>query len=292
MRRPAVVSRPAWINLIAGSGPERKSPVELFANLAAVVTQGPAAGVSGLRGGRFDRWTDGVSAIRADCRSFAQQWRENNERVLADLDGGPVWAVLGDSTAQGIGASGPFGGYVGQGLHELRERTGEPWRVLNLSVSGALIRDVLAQQLPAVPLNAKLVTCGIGANDILFSSPGKLFSDLRVLLAAVPEGTVILDLPLPQRFWWLLGRCSVPYINRVNRVIREVAAERGLPVAQVSVQFTPPWAGKFSVDNFHPSQDGYRDWTRALVAALPVAAPVVEPSGCGLSAAWSGGTVV
>src|ERR1700730_8380281 len=164
MRRPAVVSRPAWINLIAGSGPERKSPVELFANLAAVVTQGPAAGVSGLRGGRFDRWADGVSSIRADCRSFAQQWRENNERVLADLDGGPVWAVLGDSTAQGIGSSGPFGGYVGQGLHELRERTGEPWRVLNLSVSGALIRDVLAQQLPAVPLGAKLVTCGIGAN--------------------------------------------------------------------------------------------------------------------------------
>ena len=56
MRRPAVVSRPAWINFIAGSGPERKSPVELFANLAAVVTQGPAAGsrdcaAAGLTGG-------------------------------------------------------------------------------------------------------------------------------------------------------------------------------------------------------------------------------------------------
>ena len=277
MRRPAVVSRPAWINLIAGSGPERKSPVELFATMAAVFTQSPAAGVSGLRGGRFDRWTDGVNAIRADCRAFAAQWQDNNERVLADPHAGPVWVVLGDSTAQGIGAPGPDGGYVGQGLRELRERTGQSWRVLNLSVSGALIRDVLAMQIPAILPEAELVTCGIGANDILFSSPGKLFSDLRALLAAVPDGTVVLDLPLPHRFWWLLGRCSLPYVSRVNRVIHEVAGDRGLPVAAVSAQFTPPWAGKFSVDNFHPSQDGYRDWTRALLAAIPipVAVPVV-----------------
>jgi acyl-CoA thioesterase-1 len=283
MRRPAVVSRPAWINFIAGSGPERKSPVELFANLAAVFTQSPAAGVSGLRGGRFDRWTDGVNAIRADCRAFAAQWQLNNDQVLADPNGGPVWVVLGDSTAQGIGAPSPAGGYVGQGLRELRERTGQPWRVLNLSVSGALIRDVLAVQVPLIPANAELVTCGIGANDILFSAPGKLFSDLRALLAAVPDGTVMLDLPVPQGFWWLVGRCSVPYINRVNRVIREGAAGRGLPVAAVSAQFTPPWAGKFSVDSFHPSQDGYRDWTRALLAAIPVAIPAVQPGWRGLA---------
>ena len=273
--RSSLVSRPAWIDLIAGSGPERKSPVELIATAASIFTRSPAAAVSGLRGGRFDRWTDGVNALRADCQAFALQWRENNERILADPAGGPVWVVLGDSTAQGIGAPGPDGGYVGQGLRELRERTGQPWRVLNLSVSGALIRDVLAEQIPAIPASADLVTCGIGANDILYSAPAKLFSDLRALLAAVPDGTVMLDLPLPQGFWWLFGRCIVPYINRVNRVIRDVAADRGLPVAAVSAQFTPPWSGKLSVDSFHPSQDGYRDWTRALLAALPVAVPAV-----------------
>ena len=31
--------------------------------------------------------------------------------------------------------------------------------------------------------------------------------------------------------------------------------------------------GKFSVDNFHPSQDGYRDWSRALVEALGARRP-------------------
>src|SRR5215469_15676225 len=165
MQRSPVVSRPAWINLIAGSGPDRKSPVEIFATAASVVTRSPYAGVSGLRGGRFERWTDGVGSIRADCKTFAQYWRDNNERVLAEPEGGPLWVVLGDSTAQGIGAPGPDDGYVGQSLRELEERTGERWRILNLSVSGALIRDVLAEQIPAIPAHADLVTCGIGAND-------------------------------------------------------------------------------------------------------------------------------
>jgi acyl-CoA thioesterase-1 len=273
MQRSPAVSRPAWINLIAGSGPDRKSPVEIFATAASVITRSPYAGVSGLRGGRFERWTDGVGSIRADCKTFAEYWRENNERVLADPDSGPLWVVLGDSTAQGIGAPGPDAGYVGQSLRQLEEATGERWRILNLSVSGALIRDVLGAQIPAIPAQADLVTCGIGANDILFSSPSKLFSDLRVLLAAVPDGTVMLDLPLPQGFWWLIGRCSVPYISRINRVIHQVAAERELPVAEVSAQFTPPWPGKFAVDSFHPSLTGYRDWARAVLAAIPSAIP-------------------
>lgn len=113
------------------------------------------------------------------------------------------------------------------------------------------------------------MTCGIGANDILYSAPAKLFSDLRSLLGEVPDGTVVLDLPLLAGFWWIVGRMSVPHITRINRVINEVAAERDLPVAQVSAQFTAPWAGKFGCDNFHPSQDGYRDWTRALLTAIP-----------------------
>ncbi len=141
--------------------------------------------------------------------------------------------------------------------------------MLNLSVSGALMRDVLADQLPLLDgQRPDLVTCGAGANDILFSAPGKLFSDLRALLAAVPEDTVVLDLPLLNGFWGIVGHISVPYITRINRVIREVATKRSLRSPRSAAHFIPPWAGKFSVDNFHPSQDGYRDWSRALVQAL------------------------
>jgi acyl-CoA thioesterase I len=281
----STVSRPAWATVLSGlsGGEDRKSPVEIVATASSVLTHHRYAEFSGLHATRFGRWTDGVNALRADCAAFAGYWGEYNERVLAELrdEPGPLWVALGDSTAQGLGAPGPHGGYVGQALQELRRRTGQPWRLLNLSVSGSLIRDVLANQLqqladqlPLLPAAPTLVTCGVGANDVFYSSPSRLMSDLRTLLAEVPDGTVMLDLPLPAGLWGVLGRAGVPYVTRINRVIREDAAQRGLPVAGVSSHFTPPWAGKFSADSFHPSQDGYRDWTRAVLAAIPAAQPV------------------
>jgi len=285
MQKATPVSRPAWVNamnaLTGTGGMGRKSPIEVFASAASAVTRSPYAEVTGIKHGKFGRWTDGVAELRAARVEFAAQWTAHNDRVLQDretktrqgqpLD--PLWVVLGDSTAQGLGAPGPYGGYVGQALHQLRRGTGQHWRVLNLSVSGALLRDVLAEQVPQLDGFAPdLVTCGAGANDILFSPPAKLFSDLRALLAAVPEGTVLLDLPLLSGFWWIVGHMSVPYISRINRVIHEVAADRTLPVAEVSRHFTAPWTGKFAVDNFHPSQDGYRDWSRALIESVPLLA--------------------
>jgi acyl-CoA thioesterase I len=281
MRSTSPVSRPAWVgamNALTGAGgANRKSPVEIIADAASVVTRSPYAEVTGISHGKLGRWTEGVAELRADRMEFATYWDAHNDRVLSNRDlalrngdePDPLWVVLGDSTAQGLGAPDPRGGYVGQTLHQLRRRTGRHWRVLNLSVSGALIRDVIAEQVPQLDgWQPDLVTCGAGANDVLFSAPGKLFSDLRALLAAVPEDTVMLDLPLMSGFWWIVGHISVPYISRINRVIREVADERSLRVAEVSRHFIPPWVGKFSVDNFHPSQDGYRDWSRALTEAL------------------------
>ncbi|HEY3652082.1 MAG TPA: SGNH/GDSL hydrolase family protein [Streptosporangiaceae bacterium] len=190
--------------------------------------------------------------MREDCAAFARHWQAHNDQVLAD--DGPLWVVLGDSTAQGLGAHSPDGGYVGQVLAELRRQTGLPWRVLNLSVSGSLTRDVLGAQLPVMPAHADLVTCGIGINDILYTSPSRLFTDLRTLIAALPDQTVLLDLPLPAGCWGFLGRASVPYVTRINRTIHQAAAARGLPVAEVSAHFLPPWSGKFASDCFHPAR--------------------------------------
>jgi lysophospholipase L1-like esterase len=266
------VSRPAWALALAGpgrrSGAPRRSPVEIVATMGSYVTRTQAAEVSGLRAGPFGRWADGVNAMRGDCAAFARHWQAHNDQVLGQ--DGPLWVVLGDSTAQGLGAPSPDGGYVGQVLAGLREQTHLPWRVLNLSASGSLTRDVAGAQLPRIPAGADLVTCGIGVNDILYTSPGKLFADLRALIAALPGNTVLLDLPLPGGCWGLLGRASVPYVTRINRTIHQAAADRGLQVAEISAHFTPPWAGKFASDCFHPSQDGYRDWARALMTAVPL----------------------
>src|ERR1700734_1516618 len=287
MQPTSAVSRPAWVsamNALTGTGgTTRKSPVEIVADAASVVTRSHYAEFTGIRAGKLGRWTDGVATLRADRTTFASYWAAHNEqgrrdgKSQAEAHADPLWVVLGDSTAQGLGAPGPKGGYVGQALTQLRRNTGQHWRVINLSVSGALTRDVLAQQIPLLADELPdLVTCGAGANDIMYSAPGKLFADLRELLKAVPDNTVLLDLPLLTGFWGIVGRISVPYISLMNRVIHEVALQRDLPVAEVSAHFTPPWAGKFSCDNFHPSQDGYRDWTRALLAAVP-ASPLPLP---------------
>ena len=269
-------------------GAPRRSPVEIAATMGSYLTRTQAAEVSGLRAGPFGRWADGVTAMREDCAAFARHWQAHNDQVLDSLgsrggSGGsvfrppgpaePLWVVLGDSTAQGLGAHSPDGGYVGQVLAELRRQTGLPWRVLNLSISGSLTRDVLGAQLPLMPPHADLVTCGIGINNILYTNPVKLFAGLRTLIAALPDQTVLLDLPLPAGCWGFLGRASVPYVTRINRTIHQAAAARGLPVADVSAHFLPPWSGKFASDCFHPSQDGYRDWARALLGTvLPLAA--------------------
>ncbi len=109
------------------------------------------------------------------------------------------------------------------------------------------------------------MTCGIGINDIFYSGPGKLFGDLRALLAAYPTAPSCSTCRC-RRVRRPAGRR--PYLARINRTLHEVAGSRGLPVAEVSAHFLPPWTGKFASDCFHPSQDGYRDWTRALLAVV------------------------
>jgi lysophospholipase L1-like esterase len=271
MQQTPAAPRPSRAVALPGSGGyRRRSPIEVVATAATYVTRTSAADISGLRAGPLGRWADGVIALRADCATFAGQWEAHNQQVLAES--GPLWVVFGDSSAQGLGAPSPMGGYVGQVLAQLRRRTRQRWRVLNLSLSGALIRDVLHDQLPRLPVAPDLVTCGVGANDILYSAPAKLFGDLRTLIGAVPDGTVLLDLPLPAGIWGIVGRASVPYVARINRTIHRAAGARGLPVAEVSAHYLPPWHGKLASDAFHPSQAGYRDWARALLAAIPSAA--------------------
>ncbi len=64
--------------------------------------------------------------------------------------GGLLYVALGDSAAQGIGASGPDRGYVSLIAQRLRVASKQPVEVVNLSRSGARISDVLSRQIPAL----------------------------------------------------------------------------------------------------------------------------------------------
>lgn len=71
-------------------------------------------------------------------------WREH-----AKLEGDLLYVALGDSTAQGIGASRPGNGYVGILADRIRALSGRTVRTVNLSVSGARATDLVEHQLPA-----------------------------------------------------------------------------------------------------------------------------------------------
>lgn len=208
----------------------------------------------------------GMRQVHAQVARYAAAWEDANGRVRPGF--GPVWVVLGDSTAQGVGAPSWDGGYVGQLLEALNDGSRGRWQVVNLSRSGARVADVLDRQLPtleAITPAPDLVTCAIGANDIVRRTPlPRLEAQVREVMARLPDRAVIATLPQG------LNRERT---EAVNRLVRAEAATAGLVVADVWARTGPPWQGKFAADGFHPGPLGYADWAAAFAAVLDGALP-------------------
>jgi lysophospholipase L1-like esterase len=201
----------------------------------------------------------GARARRVQVAEFAEQWEHANEAALAA--DGPLWIVLGDSSAQAIGASAIDRGYVGQILARLRAERDPSWRVVNLSRSGTLSSEVVTEQLPRLQalLPADLISCAAGANDVLRARHRGTPTALAAIAATMPPGSVIATMPRG-----VLDRRAAP----LNDVVRAEAARHGHRIADLWATTGPPWQGKFSADWFHPNDRGYEDWTAAFADAL------------------------
>ena len=193
----------------------------------------------------------------AQMDRYAFDWTAANERV--NETDGPLWVVLGDSAAQGVGTPAHDRGYVGIVRHRLTESTGQPWRVLNLSRSGARTREVLEVQWPlAQELAPDLLTAVIGGNDAVWTPLEDWLRDIDALTAALPPRAVIST----------VSRGVRERKTRVaNERIRERAAEHRLRVADVWRHTGPPYKGLY-FDGFHPNEEGYLQWVEALEEAL------------------------
>lgn len=187
--------------------------------------------------------------------------------------GGLLYVALGDSAAQGIGASRPERGYVGLVADELRRSSGRPVQIINLSRSGAKVRDVVAEQLPALAgLSPDLVTVGVGGNDVSGYEPASFARDAKALMTGLPDGTVVADAP-----YFMHGRWRRD-AGAVTDALTEQARLRGLTVAPL--QQTTRAAGwqamftDYAADWFHPNDRGYQRWFQAfwsVIEPLPVA---------------------
>lgn len=199
----------------------------------------------------------------AQVDAYAQQWEQAN--AGAQSADGPLWLVLGDSAAQGVGASAHDRGWVGQVRARLVAADPRPWRLLNLSRSGARTREVVDVQWPRARqllagVEPELLTAVVGGNDATGSREGAWLADVDALCAAMPPGAVVATVARG-----VFERKTA----RVNAHLRARAGERGLLVADLWAHTGPPYRGLYA-DGFHPNDAGYRQWADAVCEALGV----------------------
>ena len=188
--------------------------------------------------------------------------------------GGLVYVALGDSTAQGVGASRPERGYVGLLADRLRQHTREPVQVINLSVTGAKVQDVLDHQLPALlALRPDVVTVAIGANDVRSFDSGAFRARMSLLTAALPPGTLIADVP------WFMAGAWEDNAGSAHRDIAQGSAAHSLALVPLHHALRQRgWSSMltdFAPDWFHPNDRGYRAWADSFWAVLCGQAPPV-----------------
>ncbi|CAN5568080.1 hypothetical protein BH10ACT7_BH10ACT7_11900 [soil metagenome] len=188
-------------------------------------------------------------------------------RARRTEDGDLLYVAVGDSAAQGIGASTPSRGYVGLVASAIEGMTGTTPRVANLASSGATLAIAIENQLPRLShLEPDVLTVSIGANDIAGFDAGRFEREIAILLDALPKHAIVADLP---SFYFLPAEKKV---RVANRLLRAAAAERGLTVVPLHARTKRYglWgvARQFAGDLFHPNDRGYRVWADAFLPAV------------------------
>lgn len=199
------------------------------------------------------RFIPGMRIVTAQIKPYTKWWDEQNQMAASAT--GPLLAVVGDSTAIGIGASAPDRGYVGLVQSRLEEHHGQAWRVINLGLSGARVQDALDRQLPVLePLSPDVVICCIGTNDVVWGrETDRLRARLVDLAAGLPPGSIMATLA------GMSARAQM-----ANRTIKREAAERDLVAMNPWNEPGPGPAQRVAADRFHPNDLSYELMAQAF----------------------------
>lgn len=190
------------------------------------------------------------------------------------MNTGPiVYVALGDSTGAGVGAR--DGGYVARLFKRIAEQQPES-KLSNLCVSGATTADVLRGQLDqGVAMNPDLVTVGIGINDIGHGLTLEQFSkNYEEILSTLKEKTsaqiVVSNLPDVSSAPRIPNAMRAEYQRRIAQFserLEEIANRHGVTIFDVytiTKAELPSHPEYFSIDGFHPSDDGYELWATQM----------------------------
>lgn len=207
--------------------------------------------------------------LKSQPERYQSYWQDQNSREAQENE--ILYIALGDSTAQGIGASSAAKGYVGLIAKELAHRSGKSVRVVNVSRYGAKVKDALANQLPMLeklPVTDKtIITIEIGANDISSFDPAKFEKEIDELMGKLPKQTVISDIPY---FGGGVKRNLEPTVISANEIMHRLAKKHGFNLAKLHENTKKDdQLRDYAVDRFHPSGYNYRTaWAPAFLELL------------------------
>jgi lysophospholipase L1-like esterase len=218
---------------------------------------------TGVLTSSLSKVSSAVQRIEAQREPHAEFWDAWNQAAF-NTDG-PLWVAIGDSTSQGIGAVDPLDGWIPQVLERLRASTGDPWRVINLSMTGAQFSDIANVQLPRLSElmdagnTAALTTHVAGANNLMAPNtwPSAL-GDLRTILDALPEHSVVARVGVSSPFNSLLAR-------RFTRAIERTGEDKSFQL------FWPwDWPSRYGMreDRWHPGPKGYGYMADAILPKI------------------------
>ena len=194
----------------------------------------------------------GFAQIEAQREPHAAFWDAWNRDALRH--DGPLWVVLGDSSSQGIGSEDPTLGWVPQVLERLCNDTGDPWRVVNLSITGAQFSDIVTHELPRIDElrdaghEAALTSLLAGANNLMapITWP-RAASHLRTVLDHLSQPAVVARVGIDSA-----GNSAMA--RTFNRAIESAARDS-------AIELFWPWSWPardgMAEDKFHPSPKGY-----------------------------------
>lgn len=201
--------------------------------------------------------------LRSNVQNFSKAWSTTADYKSSGL----VYVALGDSAAQGIGASSIDRSYVHIISQAISRSTDRPVTTINLSRSGAKLADVLRDQIPQLAkFKPALITVDVGSNDITAgTSQAEMVAGYTQLAKALqPYNAAMANIP---DFMWGTQQRNT---NDLNLAIREACARYNLQLADLHTTTNRKMWGwnEFAVDGFHPSNAGYKTWASAFLPAL------------------------
>ena len=181
--------------------------------------------------------------------------------------------VIGESTVAGLGARTHEQGLAGRFAEQLSARIGKPVQWTVVGKNGVTAKRTIDELIPITPdVKFDYILVGLGGNDVMkLSSPRKWRRDMTRLLGILreknPEATIFISncpmikyspaIPHPIKFLlWELSKLHDANIKEFTAGADRVFYYH--QPADVTVE-------GFFADGIHPSEQGYADWSAAMM---------------------------